>query len=79
MENELAGKTTSALNRPKSSSDSKSKSSNRKSHGVLDDDGQFSMGSDEENVMTYFKKIKIVPVSISYEYDPTDALKMPQL
>jgi hypothetical protein len=29
--------------------------------------------------MTYFKKIKIVPVSISYEYDPTDALKMPQL
>ena len=38
-----------------------------------------SMGSDEKNVMTYFKKIKIVPVSISYEYDPTDALKMPQL
>jgi len=29
--------------------------------------------------MDYFKKIKIVPVSISYEYDPTDALKMPQL
>jgi 1-acyl-sn-glycerol-3-phosphate acyltransferase len=38
-----------------------------------------SMASDEKNVMTYFKKIKIVPVSISYEYDPTDALKMPQL
>lgn len=38
-----------------------------------------AMGSDEENVMDYFKKIKIVPVSISYEYDPTDALKMPQL
>jgi 1-acyl-sn-glycerol-3-phosphate acyltransferase len=37
------------------------------------------MGSDEENVLDYFKKIKIVPVSISYEYDPTDALKMPQL
>lgn len=37
------------------------------------------MGSDEQNVMDYFKKIKIVPVSISYEYDPTDALKMPQL
>ena len=37
------------------------------------------MGSDEPNIMTYFKKIKIVPVSISYEYDPTDALKMPQL
>lgn len=38
-----------------------------------------AMGSDEENIITYFKKIKIVPVSISYEYDPTDALKMPQL
>ena len=37
------------------------------------------MGSDEVNLMDYFKKIKIVPVSISYEYDPTDALKMPQL
>ena len=38
-----------------------------------------AMGSDEGNLMDYFKKIKIVPVSISYEYDPTDALKMPQL
>jgi 1-acyl-sn-glycerol-3-phosphate acyltransferase len=38
-----------------------------------------SMGSDEKNIMDYFKKIKIVPVSLSYEYDPTDALKMPQL
>lgn len=38
-----------------------------------------AMGSDEVNLMDYFKKIKIVPVSISYEYDPTDALKMPQL
>ncbi|WP_291114005.1 1-acyl-sn-glycerol-3-phosphate acyltransferase [Flavobacterium sp. UBA6135] len=38
-----------------------------------------AMGSDENQVMDYFKKIKIVPVSISYEYDPTDALKMPQL
>jgi 1-acyl-sn-glycerol-3-phosphate acyltransferase len=37
------------------------------------------MGSDEANLMDYFKKIKIVPVSISYEYDPTDALKMPQI
>ena len=37
------------------------------------------MASDEDDVMQYFKKIKIVPVSISYEYDPTDALKMPQL
>jgi 1-acyl-sn-glycerol-3-phosphate acyltransferase len=38
-----------------------------------------AMGSDEENLIDYFKKIKVVPVSISYEYDPTDALKMPQL
>ncbi|MDN3675607.1 1-acyl-sn-glycerol-3-phosphate acyltransferase [Flavobacterium branchiarum] len=37
------------------------------------------MGSDEANLMDYFKKMKIVPISISYEYDPTDALKMPQL
>ncbi|MDD5149663.1 MAG: 1-acyl-sn-glycerol-3-phosphate acyltransferase [Flavobacterium sp.] len=38
-----------------------------------------AMGSDEQILMDYFKKVKIVPVSISYEYDPTDALKMPQL
>jgi len=38
-----------------------------------------SMASDDANLMEYFKKLKIVPVSISYEYDPTDALKMPQL
>lgn len=38
-----------------------------------------AMGSDEKNLMHYFKKLKIVPVSISYEYDPTDMLKMPQL
>ena len=37
------------------------------------------MASDEVDVMQYFKKLKIVPVSISYEYDPTDVLKMPQL
>ena len=38
-----------------------------------------AMGADDKDLMAYFKKIKIVPVSISYEYDPTDALKMPQL
>ncbi|KIQ24099.1 glycerol acyltransferase [Flavobacterium sp. MEB061] len=37
------------------------------------------MGSDEANLMDYFKKLRIIPVSISYEYDPTDVLKMPQL
>jgi hypothetical protein len=38
-----------------------------------------AMANDEANLINFFKKIKIVPVSISYEYDPTDALKMPQL
>jgi hypothetical protein len=32
------------------------------------------MGSDEDNLMDYFKKIKVVTVSMSYEYDPTDVL-----
>ncbi|MFN3997671.1 1-acyl-sn-glycerol-3-phosphate acyltransferase [Algoriphagus sp.] len=27
----------------------------------------------------FFEKIRVVPVSISYEYDPTDSLKMPEL
>lgn len=38
-----------------------------------------AMASDEKNCVDYLRKIKIVPVSISYEYDPTDALKMPEL
>lgn len=38
-----------------------------------------AMGAKNGNMINYFKKIKIVPVSISYEYDPTDALKMPQI
>ena len=37
------------------------------------------MGNGDEKMTDYLKKLKIVPVSISYEYDPTDALKMPQL
>ncbi|MDR0229692.1 MAG: 1-acyl-sn-glycerol-3-phosphate acyltransferase [Flavobacteriaceae bacterium] len=37
------------------------------------------MAHEEGDLMDYFKKLKIAPVSISYEYDPTDALKMPQL
>lgn len=37
------------------------------------------MAAGNRNIIDYFKEIKIVPVSISYEYDPTDALKMPQL
>jgi len=57
--------------------DGRTKDGNDTTHsGVLK---MLAMGSDEKNAMDYFKKIKIVPVSISYEYDPTDALKMPQL
>ncbi len=37
------------------------------------------MACDEPSMMDYFKKLRIVPVTISYEYDPTDKLKMPQL
>jgi 1-acyl-sn-glycerol-3-phosphate acyltransferase len=32
-----------------------------------------------ENMANFFKHLKIVPVSISYENDPTDVLKMPEL
>jgi len=38
-----------------------------------------AMAAGNRSAIDYFKEIKIVPVSISYEYDPTDALKMPQL
>ncbi|KXH85083.1 1-acyl-sn-glycerol-3-phosphate acyltransferase [Chryseobacterium kwangjuense] len=38
-----------------------------------------AMAAGDLSVMEYFKTLKIVPVSISYEYDPTDSLKMPQL
>ncbi|MDO9554698.1 1-acyl-sn-glycerol-3-phosphate acyltransferase [Rhodonellum sp.] len=33
----------------------------------------------DETAIEYFKKLNVVPVSISYEYDPTDVLKMPEL
>ncbi|WP_080779900.1 1-acyl-sn-glycerol-3-phosphate acyltransferase [Chryseobacterium phocaeense] len=38
-----------------------------------------AMAAGDLSVIEYFKTLKIVPVSISYEYDPTDSLKMPQL
>ncbi|WP_373520121.1 1-acyl-sn-glycerol-3-phosphate acyltransferase [Aquiflexum sp.] len=39
-----------------------------------------AMASNEgESLLDYFKRINIVPISISYEYDPTDILKMPEL
>jgi 1-acyl-sn-glycerol-3-phosphate acyltransferase len=36
-------------------------------------------GDDEKDFLKYLKKLNIIPVSISYEYDPTDILKMPEL
>ncbi|MGI9580376.1 1-acyl-sn-glycerol-3-phosphate acyltransferase [Chryseobacterium sp. RRHN12] len=38
-----------------------------------------AMAAGDQSLTDYFKTLKIVPVSISYEYDPTDSLKMPQL
>lgn len=38
-----------------------------------------AMAAEKENLVDYFKKLRIVPVSISYEYDPTDSLKLPEL
>lgn len=37
------------------------------------------MAAGREEVVSYFKKLKIVPISVSYEYDPTDALKLPEV
>lgn len=38
-----------------------------------------AMAKGENDVVDYFAKLKIVPVSISYEFDPTDMLKMPEV
>lgn len=38
-----------------------------------------SLAEKTPDAFDYFKKVKVVPVSISYEYDPTDKLKIPQL
>ncbi|CEJ72085.1 1-acyl-sn-glycerol-3-phosphate acyltransferase [Chryseobacterium oranimense] len=38
-----------------------------------------AMAAGDLSLTDYFKTLKIVPISISYEYDPTDSLKMPQL
>jgi hypothetical protein len=38
-----------------------------------------TLAEQSENPFGYFEKIRIVPVSISYEYDPTDILKMPEI
>ncbi|NAS32169.1 1-acyl-sn-glycerol-3-phosphate acyltransferase [Flavobacteriaceae bacterium R38] len=38
-----------------------------------------ALANTEKELLDYFKKLKIVTVSISYEFDPTDVLKMPEL
>lgn len=38
-----------------------------------------ALGKGESSAFDYFKKIKIVPVAISYEFDPTDMYKIPEL
>jgi hypothetical protein len=38
-----------------------------------------SLASEGTPLKDYFRQLKIVPVSISYENDPTDVLKMPEL
>lgn len=38
-----------------------------------------AMADEGNNPVEYFRKLKVVPVSISYEYDPTDSLKIPRL
>ncbi len=38
-----------------------------------------AMAKGDLSLSKYFSKIKIVPVAISYEFDPTDVLKMPEI
>lgn len=38
-----------------------------------------AMATGNTSLPEFFKNLRIVPLSISYEYDPTDVLKMPQL
>ncbi|GMQ24374.1 1-acyl-sn-glycerol-3-phosphate acyltransferase [Algoriphagus sp. oki45] len=38
-----------------------------------------TLAEESSDSFSYFQKIRLVPVSISYEYDPTDVLKMPEL
>lgn len=38
-----------------------------------------AMAKGKDSLAEYFAKVRIVPVAISYEFDPTDVLKMPEL
>lgn len=37
------------------------------------------LAAGKESIASYLNKLRIVPISISYEYDPTDILKVPEL
>lgn len=55
----------------------RTKDGNDETHkGVLK---MLTLAEEGQNPFGFFEKIKLVPVSISYEYDPTDILKMPEL
>ncbi|MEY4934921.1 MAG: hypothetical protein RIS64_1280 [Bacteroidota bacterium] len=38
-----------------------------------------AIAAEKEDLVSYFKKLNIAPIAVSYEYDPTDVLKMPEL
>lgn len=38
-----------------------------------------TLAEEGNNPFGFFEKVRLVPISISYEYDPTDILKMPEL
>ncbi|MEN9609764.1 MAG: hypothetical protein RLZZ628_578 [Bacteroidota bacterium] len=38
-----------------------------------------AIAAEKENLVAYFKQLNIAPIAVSYEYDPTDVLKMPEL
>ena len=38
-----------------------------------------AMAKGDDSVTEYFGKLKVVPVAISYEFDPTDVLKLPEI
>ena len=48
----------------------------RTQQGVLK---MLAMAKGEDSLARYFQKLKIVPVAISYEFDPTDVLKLPEI
>lgn len=55
----------------------RTKDGNDSTHkGVLK---MLTLAEPSSDAFSFFEKIKLVPVSISYEYDPTDILKMPEL